>query len=78
MLISDIYIKRPVLTIVLSLLVVVFGVLSFSRLNVRMLPDIDQGVVTVQATYPGASGSFMEKNVVLVQYFYGAGLGSNF
>jgi HAE1 family hydrophobic/amphiphilic exporter-1 len=66
MLISDIYIKRPVLTIVLALLIIVFGVLSFSKLNVRMLPDIEQGVITVQASYPGSSGSFMEKNVVKI------------
>ena len=62
-LVSDIYIKRPVLTIVLSMLVIVFGVLGFSKLQVRVLPDIDPKIITIQTSYGGASASFMEENI---------------
>ena len=57
MFLSDISIRRPVLATVFSLLLVVFGVISFERLPVREYPDIDPPVVSVEARYPGAAAA---------------------
>lgn len=62
----EVCIKRPVLAIVISLLIVSFGVLSFERLPLRELPDIDPPVVSVQTSYPGASSSVVETRVTQV------------
>jgi multidrug efflux pump len=62
----ELCIKRPVFAIVLSLLIVAFGVLSFERLPLRELPDIDPPVVSVQTTYPGASSAVVETRVTKV------------
>ncbi|MBL9098372.1 MAG: efflux RND transporter permease subunit [Alphaproteobacteria bacterium] len=59
----EICIKRPVFATVISLLIVAFGVLSFERLPLRELPDIDPPVVSVQTNYPGASSSVVETRV---------------
>ena len=44
---SDVSVKRPVVAIVLSLLLCVFGLVSFSKLAVREMPDIESPIVTV-------------------------------
>jgi multidrug efflux pump len=56
-------IRRPVFATVLSLLVVLIGVVSFDRLAVREYPKIDEPVVTVSVTYPGASAEVIETQV---------------
>ena len=63
MLISDISVKRPVVAIVLSLLLCVFGAVSFSKLAIREMPDVESPVVTVMTTYEGASASIMESQI---------------
>ncbi|WP_394146794.1 multidrug efflux RND transporter permease subunit [Shewanella atlantica] len=63
MLISDISVKRPVVAIVLSLLLCVFGAVSFSKLAVREMPDVENPVVTVMTTYEGASATIMESQI---------------
>ena len=45
---SDLSIKRPVLAVVMSLLLIVLGAMSFLRLTLRELPAIDPPVVSVQ------------------------------
>jgi multidrug efflux pump len=60
------FIRRPVLSIVLSLLVVLIGVVSYSRLTVRQYPNIDEPVVSVRTTYTGASAEIMETQVTQV------------
>ncbi|MEM9441793.1 MAG: efflux RND transporter permease subunit, partial [Pseudomonadota bacterium] len=57
MMLSDLAIKRPVLAIVSSLLIVVFGIASLLSLPVRELPDIDYPTVTVSVGYAGAAPS---------------------
>ena len=47
MLISDLAVRRPVLAIVLSLVVVTLGIVGLSRLGVRELPDIDSPAVSI-------------------------------
>ena len=54
---SDLSIKRPVFAVVMSLLLLVLGVMSFMRLTLRELPAIDPPIVSVQVDYPGASAS---------------------
>ena len=60
---SDLSIKRPVLAVVMSLLLVVLGVMSFLRLTLRELPAIDPPVVSVSVDYPGASASVVETRI---------------
>ena len=60
---SDLSIKRPVLAVVMSLLLIVLGVMSFMRLTLRELPAIDPPVVSVQVDYPGASASVVETRI---------------
>ena len=60
---SEISIQRPVFATVLSLLLLVLGVMSFTRLTLRELPAIDPPIVSVQVSYPGASASVVESRI---------------
>lgn len=60
---SDVAIRRPVVAIVLSLVIVVVGLLSFRSLPVREYPDIDSPVVSVSTTYRGASAEVVETQI---------------
>lgn len=60
---SDLSIKRPVLAVVMSLLLIVLGVMSFLRLTLRELPAIDPPIVSVQVDYPGASAGVVETRI---------------
>lgn len=61
--ISDISIKRPVLTSMLALALVLFGAISFTRLSVRELPDVDPPVVSVSTFLRGANPRVMETTI---------------
>ncbi|WP_407278511.1 efflux RND transporter permease subunit [Aromatoleum evansii] len=63
MVLSEICIRRPVFATVLSLLVLLIGLMSYSRLTVREYPNIDEPVVTVDTTYTGASAEIVESQV---------------
>ena len=63
---SDLSIKRPVLAVVMSLLLVVLGVMSFSRLTLRELPAIDPPIVSVSVDYTGASAAVIESRITQV------------
>ena len=52
---SEPFIRRPVMTTVLTVSVVLFGILSYLRLPVNDLPAVDYPVIQVQVSYPGAS-----------------------
>ena len=60
---SETCIHRPVFAIVMTLLLVLFGLLSFLRLPVREYPDIKPPVVSVRTVYQGASASVVELDV---------------
>ncbi|MFO6419777.1 efflux RND transporter permease subunit [Hylemonella sp. W303a] len=60
---AELSIRRPVFATVLSLLIVLIGVVSFSRLSVREYPKIDEPVVTVSTSYAGASAEVIESQV---------------
>lgn len=63
---SDLSIKRPVLAVVMSLLLVVLGIMAFTRLTLRELPAIDPPIVSVRVTYPGASASVVETSITKI------------
>ncbi|MBU6366045.1 MAG: efflux RND transporter permease subunit [Gemmatimonadetes bacterium] len=59
------FIQRPILSIVVSLLIVFVGLLSLSRLPVTQYPTISPPKVTVIADYPGANNELLIKAVVI-------------
>lgn len=63
MVISEICIRRPVFATVLSLIVVLIGLVSYTRLSIREYPRIDTPVVTVSTNYVGASAEVIETQV---------------
>jgi len=63
---SDLSIRRPVFATVMSLLLVVLGVIAYTRLTLRELPAIDPPVVSVSVSYPGASASVVETRITQV------------
>src|ERR1700682_6159830 len=60
---SEPFIRRPVMTAVLTVAVIVFGVISYRRLPVNDLPVVDYPVISVQANYPGASPDTVANNI---------------
>ena len=63
---SDLSIERPVFATVMSLLLIVLGVMAFTRLTLRELPAIDPPIVSVDVDYPGASAAVVETRVTQV------------
>lgn len=60
---ASVSIRRPVLAIVMSLAIVLFGVISFTFLGVREYPAIDPPVVTVRTSYIGANAEVIESQI---------------
>ena len=63
MMLPEICIKRPVFATVLSLIILLIGLISYTRLSVREYPRIDEPVVSVNTTYRGASAEVVESQV---------------
>jgi hydrophobe/amphiphile efflux-1 (HAE1) family protein len=63
MTLSDIALKRPVGSIVLSLIIVLMGFVGFKFLGVRLYPAIDPPVITVQTSYTGADAEIIESQI---------------
>ena len=63
---SDLSIRRPVFATVMSLLLIVLGIMAFSRLTLRELPAIDPPIVSVDVNYPGASAAVVETRITQV------------
>jgi multidrug efflux pump len=61
--ISDVSVQRPVFAGVISLVMVILGLLTASRLPVREFPDIDPPIVSVSTAYRGASAEIVERRV---------------
>jgi hydrophobe/amphiphile efflux-1 (HAE1) family protein len=57
-------VRRPVLVLVLNLLIVLAGVAALTAAEIRELPDVDRPVVSVRASFPGASPETMDAEVV--------------
>ena len=63
MTLSEISVRRPVFATVMSMMLVLLGVVSFSKLSVREYPRIDEPVVTVNTRLLGASSEVIESQV---------------
>ena len=64
MVISDFAIKRPIITVVSMLTLVIFGIFALMRLQTDEFPDVAPPVVTVGLIYPGASPDGVEREVL--------------
>jgi len=60
---SSVSIRRPVLAIVMSIVIVVFGILSYSYLGVREYPAVDPPIITVSTVYVGANADVIESQI---------------
>src|SRR5438128_2821313 len=60
---SEPFIRKPVMTAVLTLSVILFGVIAYRQLPVNDLPAVDYPVIQVNVGYPGASPGTMAANV---------------
>lgn len=66
MTLSELSVRRPVLATVFSLLIIAFGLIALTTLPLRELPDVDRPIVSVNATYPGASAEVVENQVTRI------------
>ncbi len=57
---TDIFIKRPVLSLVVSLLILLIGLRAATALPIRQYPKLSNTVITVTTVYPGASPDLMQ------------------
>src|SRR5882757_464210 len=55
--------KRPVLAIVMSIIIVLFGAIGFKFLGVREYPSIDPPIITVRTNYTGANADVVESQI---------------
>src|SRR5690554_5099989 len=60
---AELFIRRPVLSSMVSLMLVLLGIIGYTRLPVREFPDADAPVVSVTAILPGASPQVVESSV---------------
>lgn len=56
---TDLFIKRPVLATVVSLLIFIFGLNSINKMQIRQYPRMDNTVITVNTAYPGADADLI-------------------
>jgi len=61
--ISTTTINRPVLATVMSLLIVIFGAIGFTSLGVRDYPSVDNPVISVRCSFPGANADVIETQI---------------
>jgi multidrug efflux pump len=61
--VTETIIRRPVLAIVLSLLVTLFGALSLTQLGVREYPAVDPPTISISTSYPGAAAEVVEAQI---------------
>ncbi len=59
----EICIKRPVFTIVLSMIILSIGAIFFTKLEVRGTPNINPPLITIKSEYPGADALYMEQQI---------------
>ena len=61
--ISELSIRRPVLATVLTLIIVLFGLIGYASLGVREYPSVDNPIISVSCTYPGANADVIENQI---------------
>ena len=63
MTISELSIRRPVLATVMVLIIFLLGMIGYTYLGVREYPNIDNPIITVNVTYPGANAEVIENQI---------------
>ena len=63
MTLSELSINRPVLSTVFTLIIVLFGIIGYTNLPVREYPSVDNPIITVGVSYPGANADVIEKQI---------------
>jgi multidrug efflux pump len=63
MTLSELSINRPVLATVMVLVIIIFGVIGYNSLAVREYPNVDNPIITVSVTYPGANAEVIENQI---------------
>lgn len=61
--ISELSIRRPVLATVFTLIILLFGVIGYFSLGVREYPSVDNPVISVTCSYPGANADVIENQI---------------
>ncbi|EIY69727.1 hydrophobe/amphiphile efflux-1 (HAE1) family RND transporter [Bacteroides salyersiae CL02T12C01] len=61
--ISELSIRRPVLSTVLTLIILLFGFIGYSYLGVREYPSVDNPIISVSCSYPGANADVIENQI---------------
>ena len=61
--ISELSIKRPVLATVIVLVIVLFGMIGYNFLGVREYPSVDQPIISVNVSYPGANADVIMNQI---------------
>ena len=62
----EVSIRRPVLAIVMSTVIVIFGLIGLRQLGVREFPEAERPIISVQANYPGANATVIESQITEV------------
>src|SRR6478609_4320791 len=60
---STLSIKRPVMTIVMNLAIILFGIIGYSFLGIREFPSIDPAQISIRTDYPGANADIVESQI---------------
>lgn len=60
---SELSIRRPVLATVIILIIIIFGIIGYSSLPVREYPNVDNPIISVQVSYPGANAEVIENQI---------------
>jgi hydrophobe/amphiphile efflux-1 (HAE1) family protein len=63
MTLSDIALKRPIGSVVMSLIIILMGAVGYSFLGIRLYPAIDPPVITVSTSYTGANAEIIESQI---------------
>lgn len=61
--ISELSIKRPVLATVFVLVIILFGIIGYVSLPIREYPNVDNPIITVSVSYPGANAEVIENQI---------------
>ncbi|MEQ8685137.1 MAG: efflux RND transporter permease subunit [Imperialibacter sp.] len=60
---SNISINRPVLAVVMSIIIIIFGIIGFNFLGIREYPSVDPPIISVSTSYTGANASIIESQI---------------
>jgi len=61
--ISELSIRRPVLSTVMTLIILLFGLIGYTTLGVREYPSVDNPIISVSCSYPGANADVIENQI---------------